>query len=161
MSIEQWDPFQRLDEFHKQTASAFDELLADVQGSDTSEQAIAFQPEVDLVETPTEFRFYLSIPGLVEDDIVVDIDGWYLAIRGERQPLYDADRKAQLQEWRYGYFERRFKLTSNVSPANIRGGYDAGVLTIVVEKLKSDSGANRRDDSSAPHFDSPDEWMQA
>ncbi|MFT5301388.1 MAG: HSP20 family molecular chaperone IbpA [Mariniblastus sp.] len=140
MSIERKDPFERLEEFHQQSNRIFDDLLAELPSAHEDEPTVAFQPAVDLIETPTEFRFYLSIPGLVEDDIVIEVDGQFLAIRGERLPPYDSERRrTQLQEWRYGYFERRFKLASKVTPSTVRGGYEAGVLTIVVEKNKTNS----------------------
>ena len=137
MSIESWDPFRRLEEFRAESNKMFDSLFADLPAS-SPDDSIAFAPEADLVETANEFRFYLSVPGLVEDDILIAVDGQELTIRGERRPSYDAEfRDAKLQEWRYGFFERHFELATLVEIATIRAAYDAGVLTIIVEKLNS------------------------
>lgn len=73
---------------------------------------------------------------MIEDDLLIDIEGRFLTIRGERHPPYDLERRgANLQEWRYGFFERQFELSSLVELESIRAAYDAGVLTIVVTKL--------------------------
>ena len=137
MNIESWNPFRRLEEFRAESNQVFDSLFADLPAS-SPDDSIAFAPEADLVETANEFRFYLSVPGLVEDDILIAIDGHELTIRGERRPPYDAEfRNPRLQEWRYGFFERHFELAVLVEITSIRAAYDAGVLTIIVEKMNS------------------------
>jgi len=136
MSFESWDPFQRLEKFRRDSSRMFDQLLAHLPDSGGGQEAISFQPEVDLVESANEFRFYLSIPGMVEDDIMIEIDGRNLTIRGERRPPYDPEqRKPQLTEWRYGVFVRHFELSTPVAANRVHAVYDAGVLTIVAEKL--------------------------
>jgi HSP20 family protein len=135
MTFEFWNPNDRLDELRRRSDQMWKELLADLPSSQSHDEPIAFYPEVDLVETQQDFRFYLSIPGLVEDDIVIDVQGQYLTIRGERRPPYDASQRGpQMQEWRYGFFERHFELSSAVSVETIRAHYEAGVLTIVAQK---------------------------
>ena len=91
MNFEFVDPFQRLEEFRRQANESLDELLAEMRNSGQVDESISFQPDADLVETANEFRFYLSIPGLVEDDIVINVDDQRLTIRGERRPPYDTD----------------------------------------------------------------------
>lgn len=153
MNLEPWDPFQRLEEFRRRSIQTLNDLSADLPVSETRNEPIAFQPHADLVETPGEFRLYLSIPGLVEDDILIDVAGKRLTIRGERRPPYDTShRKTSLQEWTYGFFERNFELTSLISISTIRAGYDAGVLTIVVEKTEehSSEAKDASNDTSSP-----------
>jgi HSP20 family molecular chaperone IbpA len=92
-----------------------------------------------MVETVNEFRFYLSIPGLIEDDLLIELEGQFLTIRGERHPPYDAQtRGASIQEWRYGFFERHFELSTLIEVNSLRAAYDAGVLTIVAAKQDPD-----------------------
>ena len=136
MNFEPIDPFERLAEFRRRSNEKLDELLAELQSSEQIKEPISFQPEVDLVETASEFRFYLSIPGLVEDDIIIKLDGEHLTIRGERRPLYDMERRGpSLREWRYGFFERHFVLPKRIQDSSVRASYDAGVLTIVARKF--------------------------
>lgn len=143
MNLEQWDPFDRLSQFRHHSKEMLDEILQAVSEANDSDEAIAFQPDVDLVETTGDFRFYLAIPGLVEDDLVIHVEADSLTIRGERHPPYDVGhRKTQMNEWRYGYFERRFNLPNRVEVTSIRAAYDAGVLTIVAQKLDFDDCRN-------------------
>jgi HSP20 family protein len=136
MSFDYWDPFQRLEEFRRDSSRMFDQLMAHLPDSGGGQEAISFHPEVDLVESSKEFRFYLSIPGMVEDDIMIEIDGRNLTIRGERRPPYDPEqRNPQVTEWRYGVFVRQFELSAPVAVNRVHAVYDAGVLTIVAEKL--------------------------
>ncbi len=136
MTFEFWDPNEQLNRLRRRSDQMWNELLANLPGSDIQDESISFHPEVDLVETKQDFRFYLSIPGLVEDDIVIDVQGHRLTIRGERRPPYDLSRRtAQMQEWRYGCFERHFELSTTVSADTIRANYEAGVLTIVAQKI--------------------------
>jgi HSP20 family protein len=135
MTFEFWNPNDRLDELRKRSDEMWEKLLADLPSSNLHDEPISFHPEVDLVETQHDFRFYLSIPGLVEDDIVIDVTGQRLTIRGERRPPYDpALRDAKMQEWRYGFFERHFELSTSILVENIRANYESGVLTIVAQK---------------------------
>ena len=136
MTFEYWDPNERLNELRRRSDQMWQDLLANLPLSEVGDEPIAFHPEVDLVETQQDFRFYLSIPGLVEDDIVIDVQGQRLTIRGERRPPYDPNcRQAHMQEWRYGCFERHFELSTTISAETIRANYDAGVLTIVAQKM--------------------------
>ena len=100
MNLEPWDPFQRLEEFRRRSIQTLNDLSADLPVSETRNEAIAFQPHADLVETPGEFHLYLSIPGLVEDDILIDVAGKRLTIRGERrgQPEFTWHR-VQRSHW--------------------------------------------------------------
>ena len=138
MTFEFWNPNERLSELKRRSDQMWEAFFADLPSSDVNDEPISFHPEVDLVETPQDFRFYLSIPGLVEDDILIDVQGQRLTIRGERRPPYDTTcRGTQMQEWRYGFFERHFELSQAISAATIRAVYDAGVLTIVAQKTTS------------------------
>ena len=140
MSVESWDPDRQLAEFRRQSNVMLDQLLAALSSSCQSESPIAFHPEVDLVETSGEYRLYLSVPGMIEDDLAIDVDGRHLTIRGERRPPYDPGcRDAAMQEWRYGFFTRQFELPTSIEVETLRAVYDAGVLTVVVTKINSSS----------------------
>ena len=136
MSLESWDAHWQMEQLRRRSNEMWDEMLAKLPASQSHDEPIAFMPEVDLIESPNEFRIYLSIPGLIEDDIVIDVNGRFLTICGERRPPYDPDiRNTRLKEWKYGYFERHFELSTAISLTQLRTTCDAGVLTIVAKKL--------------------------
>ena len=121
MSLESWDAHWQMEQLRRRSNAMWDELLAKLPASESHDEPIAFMPEVDLIESPNEFRIYLSIPGLIEDDIFIDVNGRFLTICGERRPPYDSDlRNTRLKEWRYGYFERHFELSTAISLAHLR-----------------------------------------
>lgn len=136
MPLEFWNPIQRLDELKKRSDQMWQQLLAEVSSSSPEQAPVAFHPEADLVETKHDFRYYLSIPGLVEDDILIDIEGRSLTVSGERIPPYDAGHRGpNVQEWQYGFFCRQFELPAAIAIESLRARYDAGVLTIVAQKI--------------------------
>jgi HSP20 family protein len=136
MNLIQWDPGTALQRLRADTDRLWDEYLDKLRRNESDRNPIAFLPDVDFVETGREFRLYLSIPGLIEEDIDLMVDQQILTIRGERQPPYDPSlARSRLREWRYGFFERRIELPHPIQTGALRATYDAGVLTIVVPKV--------------------------
>src|SRR5215510_5204083 len=140
MDLQPWDPWQELDAIRGEVDHILERFLAKVRQT-ADGKPIAFFPDVDLVETAEDLRLFLSLPGVVEEDIEIALEGDLLIIRGEREAPYDAERiHGHLAEWRYGYFERRLALPGPVERADISASYQAGVLTIVIPKAKGASG---------------------
>ena len=137
MSIVQWDPWKELERLRAHTDSLWNEFFAKLAEESQDAPDVGFLPDVDIVETAYDFRIYLSVPGLIEDDIQIEASPTTITVRGERQPPYDPTRK-HVREWRYGYFERQLTVRQPVVVADIRVTYDAGVLTIVMPKQQSD-----------------------
>lgn len=135
MNLLPWDPWKELERLKTQTDRLWDEFLEKLTQCEPEPERIAFLPDVDLVESPLEYRLYLSVPGLIEEDIDIDVEQHALTIRGERQPPYDLERAGRrIREWRYGFFQRRVRLPIAIRPSAVRASYDMGVLTIVVPK---------------------------
>ena len=104
-------------------------------------KAIAFVPATDITETADEYRLYFSLPGLVEEDIDITLEGNILIVRGEREPPYEPEQATLHQrQWKYGYFERRVELPGKIDADAIQATYDAGVLTVRVHKVLDPSG---------------------
>lgn len=135
MDLIPWDPWAELQRIREQSDRLLDEFLDKLTRVEAEPTRIAFLPDVDFVETAHEYRAYLSVPGLIEEDIDIAISPRSLVIRGERQPPYDPDHaRRRLHEWRYGFFERRIDFPQPVRPETLRAGYEGGVLTILVAK---------------------------
>jgi HSP20 family protein len=89
----------------------------------------------DVVETAEEYWLYLSLPGVVEEDIDITIDGQVLIIRGEREAPFDERQVvSHLRQWKYGYFERRVEIPGRLESDAIHASYDAGVLTVRISR---------------------------
>ncbi len=135
MKLIQWDPWEELARLRAATDQLWDDFLGKLAADTTDSDAIAFLPDIDFVESPKEYRVYLSVPGLIEEDIDLVIDEHELTVRGQRQCPYDSSHaKAQVHEWRYGYFERRIFLPRAIRREEVRASYDIGVLTVILPK---------------------------
>lgn len=98
----------------------------------------AWQPVVDLVETPSEFVLRVELPGLVRDDVEVEADPRSLVIRGEKRYAREVEQQRyHRMECRYGRFERRFGLPVDVDPDLVEARLQEGVLMVRVPKLQS------------------------
>lgn len=135
MNLIQWDPWEELERLREKTDRLWDNFLGKLTSDVGQERAIAFLPDIDFVESPGEYRVYLSVPGLIEEDIDLTIGEHELTVRGQRQCPYDVSHaQARVHEWRYGYFERHVGLPRAIRPDAVRASYDTGVLTVILPK---------------------------
>ena len=131
----QWDPWKELEHLRAATDRLWDEFLGKLSHSESNPEPIAFLPDVDLIETANEYRLYVSVPGLIEEDMAVSIVDRVLTVCGEREPPFDPTHSTgRLREWRYGYFERRIELPTSIQTEAVRASYDDGVLMIALPK---------------------------
>ena len=132
-----WNPWKEIERAQAEAEALFEavfEKLRRVVGG----RPISFVPLTDIIEVADEYRLYLSLPGMVEEDIDIALDGDILIIRGEREPPFDLQAVTVHQsQWKYGYFERRVQLPETVDGEAIRATYDGGVLAIRVPKTAS------------------------
>ena len=133
MSIVKWDPWKELHELRSRTDELWNTFLSKLSDVSEATQSVSFLPDVDVVETAYDFRVYISVPGMVEDDLEIEASATTLTVRGERHPPYDFDRD-HVREWRYGFFERMLTMRMPIDVDQVKADYDAGVLTIVMPK---------------------------
>ena len=133
MNLIPWDPWEELHRVRERTDRLWDDFLDKLTDSGTPK--VSFMPSADFVETPTEYRLFVSVPGFVEEDIDIMLEGNQLVVRGERQPPYDPDSPARrVCELRYGFFERRFTLFDEIDVDSLAARYDSGMLAIRITK---------------------------
>lgn len=95
------------------------------------ESPIVFSPPLNVYQTANELIIHAVIPGALEEDIDITIDGRILTMRGElTEPVDSARAEHFLNEWRYGYFERQVALPLDVQIESVRISYADGVLEI-------------------------------
>ena len=140
MDLTPWNPWQELERVQGQVDDLLASVLAKLRNV-VPGKAIAFVPATDIVELAGEYRLYLSLPGIVEEDIDITLEADILIVRGEREAPYGRDQAMVHQaQWKYGYFERRIHLPRPVEEDSIHASYDAGVLTIRVPKVPAEGG---------------------
>lgn len=131
--MERWDPWQRLTAIQTEVSRLLEEFLAKFPAGSTARR-IDFAPQCDVYETGDALHVRVALPGMIEEDIEIALEHGVLAIRGEREPPPEARGRPLVEEWRYGYFERRFEVPWVTDPAGIHAEYADGVLEIRVAK---------------------------
>ena len=92
-------------------------------------------PSVDISETDNGFEVRAELPGVAKDDLSVSVKDNFLTLSGEkRQDNVDDPENCRRVERRYGSFQRRFTLPSDVTADDIKADYTNGVLTVSIPK---------------------------
>src|SRR2546423_2905691 len=80
----------------------------------------AYQPDVDIYETPNALWLWADMPGVDEKDISVNLGDGVLTIEG-RVALDDyKDLTPAYTEYNVGNYLRRFTISSDVDPDEIK-----------------------------------------
>lgn len=92
-------------------------------------------PSVDISETDDAFEVRAELPGVAKADLHVSVKDNLLTLSGEkRQEQVDDTQNYRRVERRYGSFQRRFTLPSEVETDNIKAEFNDGVLTLSIPK---------------------------
>ena len=95
-------------------------------------------PSVDISETDGAFEVRAELPGVAKDDLHVSVKDNLLTLRGEkRQENVDDTQNYRRVERRYGSFQRRFTLPSEVETGDIKAEFGDGVLTLSIPKSET------------------------
>ncbi|MDX1345611.1 MAG: Hsp20/alpha crystallin family protein [Sedimenticolaceae bacterium] len=125
------DPWNLLDQWHKELDNMFDRRSDDtsrIEGSD-------WTPAVDIKEEADRYLLHADIPGVKADDIEVSMDKGVLTIKGERKHESTESKEGYKRvERSHGIFMRRFSLPDGVDGENISASSKDGVLEVVIPK---------------------------
>jgi HSP20 family protein len=88
-------------------------------------------------ETALSVVIQVEIPGMRRDDLVIDVHGNALRIRGERHSSAAEGDRFHLMERAYGRFERTIPLPRGVDADNPEIAYRDGVLTVILQKTET------------------------
>ena len=94
-----------------------------------------WNPVVDYYDNEDNIVIKAELPGIDKDNIIVDVKGRFLTLKGERSSENEVkEERYYRRERAYGKFERVFALPAEVDPDKIRADYKDGVLTIDIPK---------------------------
>jgi len=95
----------------------------------------AFMPSFDVKETPDSYLFKADIPGILEADLEISLEGTRLTVAGKREEEGTKDgERIHLSERSHGNFSRTFTLPEDVEGEKVVAELRNGVLTLMVPK---------------------------
>ncbi len=123
--------------FHNEMGRIFGDLFASDEGGTDAEET-AWIPTVDISETENGYEIRAELPGVSEDDINVSVTDNVLTVKGEKRQEAETEGKNYRRvERRYGSFQRRFTLPSEVKTDDIKAKFSDGVLALSIPKSEA------------------------
>lgn len=118
MQIIKWEPFREIDRF-------FDDRFS------TSFPKLGWDLAVDLYEEKGNVIAKMSLPGVKEEELDIEIEEDTLTISGRREEEKETDKKDYYsKEIRRGSFSRSVSLPKLVDVTKSEAEYKKGVLTV-------------------------------
>jgi len=125
--LARWDPFAELAFVQKQVFPR--------AWRTGIENTPAFRPPMDIYEDEKAIYVKADIPGVVPEDIDIEVKDNVLTLHGERKREDEEKEEGYRRvERRYGSFRRSFTLPDTVDTAGIDANYKNGVLTLTLPK---------------------------
>jgi HSP20 family protein len=136
MAVVKWDPFRDLISIQDRMNRLFEQTLSRSRGEE-GVSATTWTPAVDIYETADTIVMKAELPGVVREDIQIQINENTLTLQGERRFAKDVQEENYLRlERAYGGFHRSFTLPATVQQDKIRALFKDGVLELVLPKAE-------------------------
>ena len=134
MKLTTYNPNKSLqDFFNGDMGPFFPRNLMDFFDSETAVRAV--HPKVNIVENENEFLLTAEVPGMVEDDIDVEIKEGVLSLRGHtKEEKETTEDNYRIREFRSQNFERSFRLGDQVNPEKVVAKLEKGILRVTLGK---------------------------
>ena len=127
-------PMRNLFSFHNEIGRIFGDAFGSQEGGTDTEETY-WIPMVDIAETESGYEIRTELPGVSEDDVNVSVTDNLLTVKGEKRQEAETEGKNYHRvERRYGSFQRRFTLPSEVATNDIKAEFTDGVLTLSIPK---------------------------
>ncbi len=99
-------------------------------------------PCMNVGETGQELRIEVELPGVLEEDVHVELAGDVLTIRGEKR-VEREDLQHHIAERSFGTFARSLRLPFPAEPDRAHATFHNGVLTITLPKPTAQDRVHR------------------
>lgn len=138
MGKSHWDKWRGMDEFREQMDRLLDAARQGLPHCCLSGPGLLWMPLADVVETPQALIARIELPGVVQDQVLVEIVDGALVVRGERPvDREDAEASHHLMERAHGAFARRFPLPEGADGEGISAVLRHGLLVVVIPKHRA------------------------
>jgi HSP20 family protein len=102
-------------------------------------------PAIEMKEGARDYQLTAELPGMAEDDVTIDVADDLLTISGEKRETEERkDDGYIVSERRYGSFERRIPIPTDVDAAKIKAKFAKGVLTVTLPKDEKAPARSRK-----------------
>lgn len=135
MTIVKWDPFRNVATLQERINRMFDDAFR-MSGPQSSEVSMCdWSPPVDIHETDEGLVIRADLPGVLRENVSVEIKDNVLTLRGERFTETSIPETGYIRRERCsGAFHRAFNLQFPVRPESIKANFKHGVLDIFIPK---------------------------
>jgi len=135
MQLIRWNPIRDMYSFRNQINHMFDNSFYPTHKDDEELSIWNWKPVVDIYDNDDNIVIKAELPGVAKQDIVIDVKGRFLTLKGERSSENEVkEDKYHSRERAYGKFERIFTLPAEVDSDKIKADYKDGVLRIDIPK---------------------------
>ncbi len=135
MAIIRWEPAREIGSLQQEVNRLFGTFFDTQAGAGDGVATRRWIPAMDLVEDGDQYVLRADLPGVLEDDVKVELDGDVLTISGERKSEHEERREGYHRiERASGSFSRALTLPEGVDPENIDARFENGVLEVRVPK---------------------------
>jgi HSP20 family protein len=130
----QWDPWHEIEELRRAL-----ERMAErsVGRAPAGTAGLGFVPKTDLYDAGAAFVVRVDLPGVLEGDLNIAVEGSTLTIRGQREADGPRDESYLYCERPVGRFARTIELPESVDADCVRATLKQGVLEIALPKNKA------------------------
>lgn len=98
------------------------------------EKGRGFSPDCDILESDTEYKVLMDLPGLSKKEINISLKGHLLSVKGERVNSREEADVYRRQERAAGIFSRSFALPQTAVTDELKAHHRNGMLTISMPK---------------------------
>ena len=100
------------------------------------ERSSSWTPNFEVLNTDNSYRIRADLPGLIKNDVNIEVVNNLLKISGERVNDNDESNDYNYSELSYGKFSKTFTLPDDVRKSEIKASMKAGVLALEIPRIK-------------------------
>jgi HSP20 family protein len=133
MALVRWDPGREVDTLQTEMNRVFDAFFGNRPGKGGTAQR--WVPAMDLVEDKHNLVLRADLPGLSEDDVIIEVKDGVLTISGERKTEEKKEDEGYYRvERAFGRFSRSLTLPDGIDPEQVKAEFENGVLEVRIPK---------------------------
>lgn len=97
---------------------------------------LVFTPDTDIFETDTALTLLADMPGVLPENLNIDLRDDVLTISGNVKPYEGSDETDISIEYEIGTYYRQFTLSEIIDQDNIDAALENGVLRLLLPKVE-------------------------